>query len=279
MFRQILGDLYDEIYAAYFALVMWLLGLIALTLVMFLLNVAGLMGANLLIFFAGGLAILLATLAPKMILIALGLGATVQALRDEDITQGSIRGVVVLYHIATGILLWFWIIAGFLATWSFELAPKAFFLVAAASFVIAALYAHYNIRGGRWVRFLVLLYAVTIIVTALWSTFSSDARNRVLKPFGSSTSDQSTASRAPRVYTTRSGQFHLRQGEEATIALTRYANIGISTTDCVHYTPRVNGRPLKGGHWCGRPINMPLPGNASHHFEAKYGPTTISWRQ
>jgi len=89
---------------------------------------------------------------------------------------------------------------------------------------------------------------------------------------------EAVLSSSPRVYTARSGKVHLRKGDKAIVAST--VAISLFTTECVFYTPRVNGRSVRGGKWCGEEVDLRwTKGSVSHLFEAKYAPVAISWHQ
>ena len=89
---------------------------------------------------------------------------------------------------------------------------------------------------------------------------------------------QSGVSAPPRVYTARNGKIHLRQGEKAIVAPTVAS--AMLTSGCVYYTPRVNGRSVSSGRWCGGDVDLRwIRGSVSHIFDARYEPVTISWHQ
>ena len=89
---------------------------------------------------------------------------------------------------------------------------------------------------------------------------------------------QDELSASPRVYTARNGKIHLRQGEKAIVAPTVASSM--LTSGCVYYTPRVNGRSVSEGRWCGGDVDLRwIRGSVSHIFDARYEPVTISWHQ
>ena len=144
--------------------------LTGLTLVMFLFNIFGLMGLNLIPFFSGAIIIVAVSTSLAAVSTAGAIGAIIAFLKDEDASQGSVAGISMLGKIIWGLLLGWFILAGFLSTWSFSDSPMAFFYLAAAAMTAMVVVQFYNITTGKWLVTGVLLYCGIIAFLALSST-------------------------------------------------------------------------------------------------------------
>ncbi len=147
-----------------------MLALVAITLVMWALNVIGLMGINLIPFFIGAIYIVAKSTSLKVVTVAGTLGAASAFLNDKDMSQGVAGGISTLGRIIWGGLLGWFILAGFLSSWSFSNNPGAFFYVAAASLTAMVLLQFYQITTGKWLVGGVLIYCAIIAFLALAST-------------------------------------------------------------------------------------------------------------
>ncbi len=147
-----------------------LIALVIVTLVMWILNVFGLMGINLIPFFLGAIGIVAVSTSLGAVTAATTLGGVAAFLNDRDISQGMAGGISMLGRVIWGLLLGWFIIAGFLATWSFSNSPGAFFNVAAASLTAMVLLQFYRITTGKWLVGGVLIYCAGVAFLALAST-------------------------------------------------------------------------------------------------------------
>lgn len=134
-------------------------------------------------FFLGGFLILFLGFIPKLQFYAFLAGASDASLRDTDISQGSLKGVNKLYEIVLSVLFWFWVVSGFLATWSFEHSPYAMIPVFAAALVLVARDAHYGLISRKFTIALVTIYASVILFIFLFSTFAPNTQDKVSAMF------------------------------------------------------------------------------------------------
>ncbi len=148
-----------------------LLFILIATLAMWCFNISGLKEVNFIFFFIGGLYLVAKFSQPKMVVAGAVIGTVAGGLRDKDLSQSAAEGVKWLYKIALGLVLGFWVLAGMLATWSFENAPAAFFPVAAMTMLLAVMVEFFEMKGGMFKKVLVA-YAVGVIIVALWQTIS-----------------------------------------------------------------------------------------------------------
>lgn len=172
--------------AALVAMMMWCIGLI---IIMWGINALGGKEVNYVFFFLGGIFLILKASNPRIAGASAIAGSTVQGLRDEDLSQSAVKGVVVLYRVMLGLLLGFWILAGLLSTWSFKEAPAAFFPIAAMALTIAVTVEFFNMKGGifKWV---VIGYALGVILVAFWQTVPADWKSKTSQASTSNASIQ-----------------------------------------------------------------------------------------
>lgn len=155
---------------AYLKLWQGALILIALVIIMWILNLIGAPIINLLIGMVGMLGIAFITFSPKAVFIFFGLGAVVAELKDEDITQGTVKGVAAQYRVFLAVAYAFMGLAGLLATWSFRASPMAFWMVAFFGTFLLIMNAYYNTSSGKRMHQIGTTYALAVIILSLWST-------------------------------------------------------------------------------------------------------------
>lgn len=163
---------------------------VSLILVMWGFNAVGMKEVNFIFFFIGGGYIAAKALQPKMIGLAAVAGVVVQGLRDEDLSQGAVKGLQALYMVALGVLLGFWVLSGILSTWSFKEAPAAFFPIAAMVLTLAVMSAYFGLKGKTAVT-AITAYAVVVIAIAGWQTIPVSMR-----PFQGSHAAQQRSAKA-----------------------------------------------------------------------------------
>lgn len=161
----------DKAYGLWKKLMLLILSMCGLITMMWLLNIAGVQGLNLLLFFIGALATIAVTTSPKALFYFLSGGTVIAELRDEDLSQGSVKGLVALYRTAIWALFGFCILSGALATWSFALAPMAFWVLAAAIVTIVATMLAYKMKGS-WLPMIVIIYSFLVLIAALSATLT-----------------------------------------------------------------------------------------------------------
>ncbi len=158
---------------------------ILLVLVMWLINIAGGKEVNYIFLFPGLAVIAIWAFSPKRILIAMGAGAIVQGLSDEDITQGAVTGVKTLYQGTLGVMLWFAITAGMLSVLSFKESPASFFSIAAMLFILAITFVSIP---SKFLRVVVAGVAVAVIVYHGWQITPKELKEKMESVAKSATS-------------------------------------------------------------------------------------------
>ncbi len=158
---------------------------ILLVLVMWLINIAGGKEVNYIFLFAGLAVIAIWAFSPKRILIAMGAGAIVQGLRDEDIPQGAVTGIKTLYQGTLGVMLWFAITAGMLSVLSFKESPASFFSIAAMLFILAITFVSIP---SKFLRVVVAGVAVAVITYHGWQITPKEIKEKVESVAKSATS-------------------------------------------------------------------------------------------
>ncbi len=141
-----------------------------LTVIMWFLNVSGLMGINLFLFFLGAIGIVVMATSLAAVMAAGVIGAFGAFFDDKDISQGTITGLSTLGKLIWGLLLGWFLIAGLLSTWSFAYNPAAFFFVAAGALTSMVALQFYKISTGKWLIIGVLTYCAIVVLLALGST-------------------------------------------------------------------------------------------------------------
>lgn len=159
------------------AIVTMMMLCIGLIIIMWGINAFGGKEVNYVFFFAGGILLILQASNPRVVGGSALAGTVVQGLRDEDLTQGAVKGVMVLYRVMLGMLFGFWVLAGLLSTWSFKEAPGAFWPIAAMALTIGVTIEFFEMKGGvfKWV---VIGYAVGVILVAFWQTVPTNWKSR-----------------------------------------------------------------------------------------------------
>lgn len=180
---HLLKDAADELYKT---LVKLAFAAMAGVLVMWALNAGGAKEVNFAFFFLGVIVFAIWIFAPTRLLIAAGAGAAVQGLKDEDLTQGAIKGIVTLYKVALGVMLWFMIVAGILSVISFQAKPLVFFPVVAMLLLITVAYA--SVKNGT-VKALIAIFGTAVIVFYMfalvpddWKFWKSEGRTNQTQP-------------------------------------------------------------------------------------------------
>lgn len=146
--------------------------LVAMALGMWLLNIYGMLAANLFFFFGGLFALTMLFISPRSVLIFVGVGvlARTYSVSRKDITEGALQGLKWLYHTLLAILAYHCMIAGFLSVWSFADSPISFFYLAAFIALVTIVSAYYGEKTGPWVYRIVLIFSLFVIVYSLWQT-------------------------------------------------------------------------------------------------------------
>lgn len=129
---------------------------------------------NLIFFVLGGIYLIVKGTQWRLIGAAALVGVGVQGLRDQDMSQGAVQGVQVLYKILFGLLFGFWLIAGLLSTWPFEAAPAMFFPFAAMIMVIAVTCIFFGIKG-KVTAWIIIAYATGVIGIIGWKTLTPES--------------------------------------------------------------------------------------------------------
>lgn len=141
--------------------------LVFLVFVMWVLNVAGLEKLNWLFFFlAAGFLLYIGT-APRLLAYSMVLGSTVAAFKDEDVSKGAVKGLVVLFGIVLAAVFWVCGIAAFLALWSFAKAPFAFIPFAGMMLLLAVAFAYFKMESGKTLGRIVVAVALVVAAIAL----------------------------------------------------------------------------------------------------------------
>lgn len=141
-----------------------ILMMVALIAIMWICNITGSPGWALLIGSFGMIALAFITFAPKTVFVFLGFGALVAELKDEDISQGTLKGVNALYRVFLALGYAFMGMSGLLGTWSFANYPAAFWVIAFFGTFLLILLAHNKVTMGKWMLFLAGGYAIAVIL-------------------------------------------------------------------------------------------------------------------
>jgi hypothetical protein len=161
--RRKIGKTYLGLWVAIFLM-------LALVTLMWICNITGAPGWALLIGTFGMFALAFISFAPKTIFIFLGFGALVAELKDEDITQGTLKGVGSLYRVFLALGYAFMGMSGLLGTWSFAKYPAAFWVIAFFGTFLLILLAHNKVTLGKWMLFLCGGYAIAVILWMIGMT-------------------------------------------------------------------------------------------------------------
>lgn len=145
----------------------WLLALLVGIGIMWSINVLLTPALNLIPFYLVPIYLVMYGFSPVAVLAALGFGGFVMNLRDEDITQGMIKGVAILARIVWVTLFGFWLVSGALATVPFEHSPLAFWYLLATAVTVLIMFVVLGWPEGHWLRNSVLIYAGAVSVIAL----------------------------------------------------------------------------------------------------------------
>ncbi|MEX0917788.1 MAG: hypothetical protein WDZ93_01395 [Candidatus Paceibacterota bacterium] len=147
---------------------------------MWLVNIAGAPGLNLFFLFVGAILFVILFTRVEFFFAALGLGAVVQGLRNEDITQGSILGVSTLFKVMFGAVFYFTFAALILSVVPFSGAPGAFWGIAAVLVVVSSFAAYVGGSDGKWLKAIVTVAAGAIFLTFVWQIFAPDGVKRYM---------------------------------------------------------------------------------------------------
>lgn len=156
-----------------------ILASLVIILIMWAINSLGWKQFNIIFFLLGGLYILVQVTKPFTVAVAAGAGVVLAGLNDKDKSQGALTGLYALYKITIGALFGFWVLAGLLATWSFEERPASFFYVMAMVLTIAVTVEVYTLKGSKMSAKVIVTYAVLVILAALWQTITKEQREMV----------------------------------------------------------------------------------------------------
>ncbi len=147
-----------------------ILMMMALVAIMWICNITGSPGWALLIGSFGMIALAFITFAPKTVFIFLGFGALVAELNDEDISQGTLKGVNALYRVFLALGYAFMGMSGLLGTWSFANYPAAFWVIAFFGTFLLILLAHNKVAMGNWMLWIAGGYAIAVILWMMGMT-------------------------------------------------------------------------------------------------------------
>jgi hypothetical protein len=161
--RRKIGKTYLGLWFAIFMMV-------ALVAIMWMCNITGSPGWALFIGSFGMIALTFITFAPKTVFIFLGFGALVAELKDEDISQGTLKGVNALYRVFLALGYAFMGMSGLLGTWSFANYPAAFWVIAFFGTFLLILLAHNKVTMGKWMLYLAGGYAIAVILWMIGMT-------------------------------------------------------------------------------------------------------------
>ncbi len=128
---------------------------------MWAINKEGYPGFNWVFFFGGVAMTAIWAFSPTRLLWAMGAGALVQGLNDEDLTKGAIKGLSTWYQIVLGLLLWICIISGLLAVVPFQKNPSAFFPIAGMLFLLTL--AFVSVKNGA-LKWSIAAFAIAVII-------------------------------------------------------------------------------------------------------------------
>ena len=147
-----------------------ILMMVALVAIMWICNITGLPGWALFIGSFGMMALAFITFAPKSVFIFLGFSALVAELNDEDISQGTLKGVNALYRVFLALGYAFMGMSGLLGTWSFANYPEAFWVIAFFGTFLLILLAHNKVAMGNWMLWIAGGYAIAVILWMMGMT-------------------------------------------------------------------------------------------------------------
>lgn len=113
---------------------------------------------------AGALLLVITATKPKVIFTVTLLGGLVQGLRDEDITQGTIKGIGVLFKVLWGALFYFTAIGTVLSLISFAWSPITFWAVALVILTVQAMFAYYEVKTEKLTRRMVITAGILLVI-------------------------------------------------------------------------------------------------------------------
>lgn len=210
------GNTLDDVDDIAWRAMLAFLCLIAMVPVMWGLNVIGWKGANY-VFLFGGIAITaIWAFAPTKILWAMGAGALVQGLKDEDITKGAVAGITTWYQVILGVMLWIAIVAGILATISFKESPASFFPIAGMLLLVTLAFASVK---SKWLKAIIGGFAVAVIVYHAWQITPREWKEELKSATSSPAKGVELPARAPSARR----QVTLKAGETMEIEKNGYA--------------------------------------------------------
>ncbi|MFM2424330.1 MAG: hypothetical protein RLZZ70_721 [Candidatus Parcubacteria bacterium] len=191
------------------------LGLVATSIVAFIMvfvawiaNIAGAPGIALFIGAFATILILLGLYSPRFLLIFFLGGAAVAELTDEDISQGTIKGVKAVKDIFTTAGYWIMFATGFLGSWSFQDRPGAFWVIAFFSAFVMLSFAYHKESTGKWLHWIGVIYAIIVMLFMMGITLyeyqgkttingaAQNAANLTLAGNGASTAPASAPEKA-----------------------------------------------------------------------------------
>lgn len=119
----------------------------------------------------GAILMLFASTHPKVILGTMGLGAVIQGLRDEDITQGAVQGISVLFKLFLGTMFYFTVAGAALSLIPFASFPMIFWAVVLVVMAVQSMFGFYDISAGHWTRRIVVSSAILVLIVygAVWA--------------------------------------------------------------------------------------------------------------
>ncbi|MFW6210179.1 MAG: hypothetical protein ACOC4E_01670 [Patescibacteria group bacterium] len=168
---------------------LWKLVFLALgaIVLMWLINISGMEGLNFLFYFAGAILIGMTSFAPQKLIAVLGLGTVAAPAFGLRPVPGAKAAFDLYTKIVSTILLYFLLAAGFLATWSFEANPGAFFPMFASVVMIGFLQLYYQ-KSGEWTYALAMAYNLILLgmmsVMSIAPGIDEAAMNLAAKPLG-----------------------------------------------------------------------------------------------
>lgn len=152
-----------------------ILGLMGITLIMWFFNIVGLKGVNLIFFALGGLLIFGKGTKPEVLGATVLTGGAWNLSQLKNPAEGAADGIRwwVTKGLPAIILFWF-CLTGFLATWSFQHSPSSFFPIAAFGLVLFLAMTAWEKWEGETTYKLVTYYSIAIIMIALFKTLNLD---------------------------------------------------------------------------------------------------------
>lgn len=160
-------------------LVVLLLAFMAVIGVMWGLNVTGFKFVNAFIFAFGGLFIFVQATRPIALAGVAAAGASVAWMADRDVSKGALQGLSVFYRVVLGALFGFWVLAGLLATWSFEESPRSFFIIMGMILMVTVTTATFKMATGKLSAKIIITYSVVVMLTAFWQTLTPEQKAMV----------------------------------------------------------------------------------------------------